>query len=611
MDLAELPDFHAPLLGKGVRIYYPFSGGTRHFLMPDDLVVAERGDGSPDFLLEFVKVQAGSRYDAYGLLEFTVQAHFPMAEGLSALREAHPRGTLAPVPFAGGFLRLFPAGPVDTFPDELRETIPLAWNSLGSAPYVNRVRSDTAKMLKAALQVQSVLVHAYADLEVLGVSPRLPVRIEFSASALLDSLALLADAERRITRDALREYFLEVLKAPGTSPLSISGVVGDALGQQAFAETMADRVRESFATFVPAPDIGTDSYLQLASPAQFGSTRYTWDLSEPLAVHRPFSLYLDPLLTARALVQEKGEKGLKNVYQEVVPPDLKSGVMVVAVSANLPEQRPQVAELGAELYAPPNKTYQRPRALGESVPLTPPADHGTAVLRFSPKEPQRYQAQAYLVTAADNEKLCGRATTLDVPWVNLAPDDFPGRFILTSAGRDLLALATVHGVCTWTEGAAQKSQEFDLQADRSGAAVWLPDGAENAALDLEAREADGAGSLKLEVRPAASTSVDVYDFPQYGVQTLDIECAFDAGARRLGIDLLPEDRAETPENIVFQFFTPEEPRKQWTWVPRSLFRAGYRYRTHLGRDLSPWSDVRFATEPLRLRARAQVVGGRS
>ena len=601
MSLKGLPDFQQPIQSAGFLIFYPFEGGREHIVVPDRLEIAERKDGRPDFLLEFVRGQNPFLPPApHGVLDFRVRPHYRMEEALTFLRNRHPEAVLAPARFEGGFLRLRPAGDMDNVPDDLREPVPLAWNGLGIARYSSQISPSTATLLERSLRGELLLLYASAELEIKGVSPRLSIDVRFDPAELLEALVPLANEERHVAWEDIFEFFRQDLS---TLPLEVSGERGGPELNQ-FAAAMTDRVRKRFGTFIPAPKVGAGPHLALDSPEEVGSGTFQWDLSEPFLALRPFVLSLHPLEAARQLVQDHG---LGTVVRRTVVPSLATGVLPVSVSANLPPDRPGILSLGVTIRVPPWPPH-RFQAVVESVELEPPEDAATIRLRLSPAEKPEYLFSTFVVTRDSGgiEQLEGEEIHHQGGRLDLTPDDFPVDFVPVEASRGLLEEAVVRGSLQWPDGESEVERSFELDLDEPAIALALPKGTDGATLEIEARAHEGSRTLHLGPIPAEGLHLGRHSFPEYGPHTIEIECVFDDNTQLLAIDLLPEDRVETPEEINVLHFTPARPKREWTWFAQSPFHPGYRYRPHSGPDeeAGEWSEVRSPFGPLKIHAAA-------
>src|SRR5690606_1831669 len=93
-------------------------------------------------------------------------------------------------------------------------------------------------------------------------------------------------------------------------------------------------------------------------------------------------------------------------------------------------------------------------------------------------------------------------------------------------------------------------------------------------------------------------------FPQYGPHSILIEGDFSSGATLLAVDLVSEENQDRANAIQSVFVTPATPKKNWSYLASSPFRAGYRFRVHgdAGESPGPWSEVQQPGTSLRLPA---------
>jgi hypothetical protein len=233
-------------------------------------------------------------------------------------------------------------------------------------------------------------------------------------------------------------------------------------------------------------------------------------------------------------------------------------------------------------------------------------------LRLSPAERLAYTFSTFVVLREGTgiERLEGRETPHQGNRLDLRPDDFPVSFVSIGASRGLLELAAVHGICRRRKGEAAVEQPFELAVDQPTIALAFPRGTEGPTLDIEARSRDGARALQLGPVPARNLQLGLHSFPEYGSHRVEITCVFDNDIQLFAIDLLPEDRPETSEEMTVLHFTPAQLKREWTWWAQSPFRAGYRYRTHRSPDESPaaWSEMRSPFESLEIHAETNFAG---
>lgn len=595
MTLQGLPDFHQPLRAEGLQIFYPYEGGN-HILVPDRLDIAERNEGRPDFSLEVFRPRNPMLPPApYGVVDFRVCSHYPMQDALKFLREYHSNATLTSAIFSSGFLRLLPTGNPDEIPAELLKPVAVGWNGLGISRFILKLSLNNALLLKGSLEGKIMPLLAAAELEIEGVSPRLPIRVRFNPAKLLSALVGLGNKQRQVERDKIVEFFRKNAR-------SVMEVMGDIEGSKVdeFAETITDRIRVRFGTFVPSPEDAAKPYLALASPEEIGSGTFEWDLSEPLLVPRPLVLNLDPFAAARQLVQEQG---LGAMFRETEVASVATGVFPVLVSANLPSERSGVLSLGVTVRVGP-RPPQRPQAIVTSTELKPPQDSATLFLRLSPTEKLEYKYSTFVVVkdAQGIERLNGSEIVRSGDKLDLSVEEFAVDFVAVEASQALLNLASIRGILRYPEGQLVVEQSFELNLERPTLALVLPKGTEGATLEIEARSLDGSKTLKLGPLPAKDLQLDLFSFSEYGPHKIEIECQFSDDTKSFAIALLPEGRPETSQEMTVLNFTPSKPKREWTWFASSPFQAGYRYREYRSSGPTPeWSDMRSPFERLELQ----------
>lgn len=596
MTLQGLPDFATALPVEGAWLFAPYEQQGPLLLTPDALAVAEVEAGGPDLRIETVRGRTPLLPPRpYAVLDLRLRAHYASEAALSVAREQRAEACVTPLGISGGTLRLGGGA----LPDELRRTIPLAWNGLGLARCMLRISVESANLLIGGLKGAVLPLYAHADLAVIGVTPRLPYTASFDPHALLEALAAAADAEGRMAYSTLEALFW---REQGALPIVVGTVApGERL---ALAAALCDRILQRFGRLVVPPDDGAEPWVALDRPDSFGAGRFAWDLSEPLRVLRPLTLRLDPFAAARAAV---AERGLEAVVRDTVVPALPTGALMVTVTANLPTEREGAAAIGVHLAAPPHPPG-RPQAVSATVLLEPPEDSARVILRLSTREPAAYIYTTFAVLADDHgaEEVTGAPIAHTGDQLELSAEDFPLDFVAVAAEPALLELAYVR--CTLRRpatGAAERPLEhrFALTPERPARSLALPRGAALAAsLSVEAEERGGAGRLQLGSLPAVDLSIDRSSFREYGPQRVTIRATLAAGAPSLLVELLPEGVPETPEAIGLVQLRPDRPSQEWSYFAPSPFAAGYRYR--LGQPghtpPTPWSEVRSPFEVLEI-----------
>lgn len=592
MSLQGLPDFQQPLQGEGFAVYYPFEGVGSHFVFPTELEIAPRPDGRPDFQLELVRGANPLLPPApYGVLELRLLPLYPAAEALELVRARHPRAQLGFPVLEDGYLRLHSPDESAEVPAELTDPSALGWGGLSRARFVRRLSRDGAAVLRQALEGDALPLIAWADVRIDGVSPRLPVRVRLAPAPLLERLA-----DGPVTLEAIAEAVFE-----DASRLSIE-VVGELADAERrdFAAAVADRFARRHAAFRPSPPDRPGACLALEPAAAAASDRVEWDLAQPLRAPRYFVFRLDPLAAARALIA--GE-GLASVVRQTVVPPLPTGSHLVRVSANLPAHRPGVLSAGVTLRVPPAPPH-RPHAVVESVELEPPEDAATVRLRLAPGEELAYSYAPLVVVQLGSgfERLTAPERPHQGGELSLGLSDFPVAFFAVGAAPALLASADLSGVCRVRAGGETLEQGFTLSPEAPAVALPLPAGAHAESVAVEATARQGEGRLTLELPARPGMVLDLASFPEYGLHHVEIDCRFEAGAPELAaVELAAEDPAVGAETTVLHF-TPSRPGRRFSYLARSPFRAGYRYRPFRGpgETAAEWSPVRSPFAGLRL-----------
>lgn len=593
MELRGLPDFGASIAVEGAWLFAPFDAAGPLLLTPAALELAEAAAGGPDFLLETVRGRMPLLPPRpYAALNLRLRARYDLEAALATAREREAGARVAPLLIGGGTLR-FGGGLVL---EELRRSLPLAWNGLGVARYAQRISIESAQLLIEGLKGGVLPLHAYADLVVVGVAPRLPAVAHFDPRALLEALAAAADAEGRLAYSAFEACFR---RAVGRLPIAVEGEHAPDAAER-LAAALCDRTLERFGRLIAPRDGGAEAWVALARPDSFGAGRFTWNLAEPLRVTRPLTLSLDPFAAARAAAFERG---LAAVVRDTVVPSLPNGALNVAVTANLPACREGLAALGVHLTAPA-RPPQRPQAASATTRLEEPADSTRLTLRLAPREPAAYSYTTFAVLADDGgaQELTTMPVAHSGEQLELSAEDFPVEFVAVSAEPALLELARVR--CALERpaaeaGAAPLVHRFELTPERPARSLALPRGAAaGATLSVEVAERDGPGLLRLGPLPAADLSVERFSFREYGPQRIAVQAALAADASPLLVELLPEGAPETPEAIGRIRLPPQRPTQEWRYFAASPFTPGYRYRL-AGRETA-WSPVQSPFEPLTI-----------
>ena len=142
----------------------------------------------------------------YGILDFRIRAAHPAEEALALIRKEHPAATVAPPVFRGGFLRLQPAANTARC---LRSCSNRYHFFRHIARFVIRLGPSAAAVIEGALKGDVLGLLAWAEMEIEGVAPRLPVTVTFNPAELLNALARISANPTApvVTREQLEEFF--------------------------------------------------------------------------------------------------------------------------------------------------------------------------------------------------------------------------------------------------------------------------------------------------------------------------------------------------------------------------------------------------------------------
>ena len=594
MSLRGLPDFHQPLESpEGVRIFYPYEGGN-FIVVPDGLDISTRSNGRIDFTLE--QVRKGQ--SAYGVLDFKVHPSFRMNHALTFLRTKHADASLNRALFRGGFMRFVAAGVDVELPQDLTTPVHMGWHDIGSGRLTIRLSSKTATKLRDALIGEMLLVTAVGEMLILGVASRTRVRVRFNPARLLKELLAISDQDRRISIDKLSGFFRRDQTA---LPLEITGDI-DGQRLDNFVDAVTDRVRHLFGKATAAPVEPVTPHLRLVDPDSVGSGILEWNLLDPVIVERTFTLKLDPLNDARAMIRSHG---MGSILRQTTVPPIPLGVYTVEMQVNLPAERPGVLAMGINLHVPPCAP-QRPQPVAATVQFKSPDTSAIATLRLAPLEKLSYTYTTFVILQQGNsiKSLEGQPRLSESDFLSLNQDDFPVNFISVEADQSLLDVATIFGVCIWFDGVARREQKFEIDSARPVVMPAIPKGISGAVVEITAVERNGNGVLKLGPFSAASLQLGLFSFPQWGPHKIEIECVFSNTAETCVIELAPAERQGASNEITLLSLSLDEPRKEWSWFAESPFYPGFCYRPRRNRreSAAPWIDVPIPSDSLKINS---------
>jgi hypothetical protein len=573
-------DYQRPRRVGDIVAYRRFERAAGWLVLPQTMTIAARADGSPDFQIDLVRARDAS-LEGYGAIDFRVRPGVDLDSARRTLGEDDVQlGSVR-----GGWLRLLVREPGKTGATTVVPPLAFAPNGLGVVRLAAMLTAESASLLKRALVEGIVLVEAWAELCVDGVSPRIEASVEIDVDAL--RRALPADASSAPVR---RSDVVAALVKPGV--LSGAPSAGDAFET---ADAVADRLRVLAATLVPSPGMDVTEWWNLSLAT--GEARLRWDLRDAVTATRAQPLRFDPVALVRQATAGGGLERLV-VTREVV--DLRTGDVPVLVTANIPEKRSLVLACGADLDAPA-RLPDRPSAIRETVELEPPLDRSDVLMRFSPRESPEYGVQTFAVVRTDGGVREWRSTRAVHAGrdVRLTPDDFAVRFLPVQASPQLLATGEVSVTATW----GGDSQQLTI-ADATGDTLVVPRAAATVTCTCVVSKAGRTIRADVPVGDGP-IALDLPLFREAGSHTVQIDVTFPDGVSLVAIELKPEAADDRDATVVS--FTPASATRRWTWLASSPLTPGFRYRPFTGGAAAvAWSAPQSPFDALRLDARALV-----
>ncbi len=590
MSRRGLPDFERPFEAEKVRLFHPFERGGPYLALPRRLRIADDDAGAPRLRLRVVRgANPSGPLEPYGVVDLVLEPDYALDTAAEHLRREGRAAPVAPVTPEGGWLRLQPVGGGDVFPEDVRRARPLSWNGFGPTRVVAQLALEATRLLERALAGEVLLLPGAAEVHLRGIAARVDARVSFDPLQLWEALEEIA-LDGVISRaDALTLFEKSVSGLPLT-------VEGEARSGLLFAAALVDRIFERFGTPVPPPGDAREGHVRL--PEERPSGRFRWDLAEAVDVRRSFFYEIDLADAARRLLELFGEDGL---VEEVVVPEVGSGVLPISVVANLPRERAGVLEMGVTLHAPPHPP-ERVHTVRKSVKFAAPEDRGEVTLRLAPTEEPAYRFTPYSVVRGrrgiarlEGEEGEGRGSRLF-----LRPTDFPVRFVRLEAAPGLRALAPVEVTVRWRQGEGGEQEarrQMVLDEETPATALALPRDAQDEELAVSISSAEQRVSL--DPLPVEDTYFDLPAFPGYGPHAVEVTCEFAEGVDLYAIEVQQEPGGKETQVL---HFTPAQPTKRWRYFADSPFAARYRWRPFTDEDQAPpWSEWQ-SSRKLTLRA---------
>ncbi|MFD1141238.1 hypothetical protein ACFQ4C_08970 [Larkinella insperata] len=581
-----LPDFSQVVAGGNGIAYAPYQGIGDVSVIPLTLQVAPQGNGKPAFYLELIRgITPFALPKPHGMIDLRLEVGSVETAFLETVRAAWPERAMVQPMFNQGFFRFRSLSDrLDSAADDLLAPVPMGGMLLSRLRYTRLLSLEALSAIKQALQQELLVLDAFAELEVKGVAPRLPVTVEFDPADLIRALETLLNAERKMPVRRLADFF-----AQDRSAFPFLSIQADEpYTEKEFGITLSDWILARFGTFTPSPDDDPQPYWYLPESGEEGTFR--WQLSEPLETSRILTFQFDALAEARKLVQTAG---LNTIYSERVIPPLQTGFLRVLVTHELPELPESVLQIGVRFQAPPNPPH-RVQAINKTVIFTPGKSSEVAELQFSPAEPQQYAYAPFVVfrTATGSQELTGEPRQSSEQHVRI--HDLPVNLLAIEAATDLLNEATLHGLYQWEVAGEPKSVAFNLSASQPQTTLVVPAGGSTLAkCVVEAVSIDSDARVRTEFYPTGRLRLDRFSFAGYGPHSVEFVGPLTEEDSLIVVHCLPENEPLDGANPSVLTLTADRPQKTWTWFAESLFHPGFCYRVLNadGKELLPWSEI--------------------
>ena len=542
-----LPDWGARQNEETALVYAGFEAGNVRFALPDRLEVATEADGAPAFRMIGVRPAAPSTENpAYSRLDMRLRPHTPRApEGGAPWRQCR---------IARGFLRFRMSEAFGALPAELTTPFSFDVNSLSTAQFSMKLSPEAASLIEAALARDSLPLLALAEIEIDGVSPRLPARVRLLARK---AMTILRDAA--MNGVVMRAALGQMLLTKAASAIEIDGVARD---HPDLADALADRFRVRFGRPVPSPF--TDASPALAAPADGidAPDSVSWDLSQTLVAPRPLALGFDPFAQARALLRAASPDTL---VTRIVTPALSPGFHRIAICSNAPTEVAGVAMLGARLRfpaRPPFRAHEDRKSIDLSKNRNPFVD-----VRLGPGEPIEWLLRSVVVLQGDRG-----VETLESPeqagvglFAFVAASTFPARFVECELGAALAEIAHLDVVVAAQRASGPYRATLRIDSDKRRGYIALPFDALDANIVVSALPKAGGEAITLEPRAADDLFIDLPMLPGFGARSVLVDAVFDDGQNLLAIEVAPSPNRHGPR---FSLFPRTSRRAGWSGFAR-------------------------------------------
>ena len=578
----SIPDWQGAINKESYTILPTFGDGNQYFLLPTEVHLRQQ-NGKPDFYLNFI-CEAGysSPEDSiYTIINMGLERDAELENAFAYLRQQKPQATLTTAIFSAKAFWHLETSAVEPIVQ------PFAWENVDTARIYQRIPQNVGILIYQGLKKNHFLARAAIDCEIVVMLPRLPLNVSFQPDKLLSAVQDLNPEQSIISWDKMYNFFLS---DPSTLPLKINGDY-NVTKRGEFARTLAGHVRKNFGSFVPSPSIADGPHISLKDPADKSlPPEMVWDLSTPLMAATPFMFTFEPFEGVFKIV---GKEGIDKVTHFSIIPPLPDEQTTerVFIDGNLPPNLQDVFVVEVNLrveseYAPNNVTEI------ETIPLFPNSDNKRVDLKFKNPNQKQYNAQVRMITPEG--RLLGDKFEHTGDYLYIGGDSLPAHYIIVRAREDLLKEAELDVAIANPN--SDHNKPYLLNTNQPAVTFVLSP--EDDALKVVARSiSDSSKTLNLNL-PIQSISLNLFSFPEFGVQRVEVEVNFQTDTNTAVFEFLPEGSDEQP---IVKYFTPDNNQQVLTYTPKTLFNYRYRYRQQKQDNSSTaWSNYLLPNEPLTL-----------
>jgi hypothetical protein len=588
----SIPDWQGSISQDNFTILPAYGGGNQYFILPLGVHIRQKENGKPDFYLNFFCPQNNynsPEHSIYTMINIGLEKKQGiMEQALMFLRQQKPQATLIPVKFSSkSFWNL----EIPTIKPIVEE---FAWEDADTIRVYQRIPENVGLIIYQGLQGKILAARAAVQCEVVAFVPRFPVRVTFKTSELLTALRDLDDNKfPNMSYFKIRNFLVE---HRGNLPLSFDKEYNVNESSKNFALALMGHIRMKLGSFISSPSIAEGPQIAFKDPSDTSLPKeMVWDLSTPLMAATPLMFTFDPFTEVLKIVDKEGVDAF--TYFSKIP-SLPSELTKerVFIAGNLPPNLQDVLRVDVTLrvesqYAP-HGNVQTETATIFPVPVEPLL----VELKFKHPDQKKYNVLLTVITQ-NGIILHGNQFDHTGDYLYIGTRNFPTNFLTVRATEILLSQAELDVTITDSDGNINKTTL--LNAGQPTATFMLLEPSQKASLKVVARSlTDMAKTLSLYL-PAQPVQLDLFSFPEFGVQTIEVTTDFQTGTDSVVFEFLPEGSTNPP---IIKKFTRDNNQQQLIYHPKTLFEYRYQYRRKPTSGSAPmdWSDYQSPLKSLTL-----------